>query len=112
MASRDSEKGHKIIDNKSWCIGNKFVYSTTGPSLEKLWTNAYGGPYATIISLDYPNAKDRNRGFTGECIHIHADLRTKEGILDKSYGCIHMFPADAIELYELVDPGTPVKILP
>ncbi len=112
MASRDSEKGHKIIDHKSWCIGNKFVYSRTGPLLEKLWTNSYGGPYATIISLNYPNSKDRKRGFSGECIHIHADLKIKEGTLDKSYGCIHMFPIDAIELYELIDEGTPVKILP
>ena len=112
MASRDSEKGHKIIDHKSWCKGNKFVYSPTGPALEKLWTNSYGGPYATIISLNYPNSKDRMRGFSGECIHIHADLKIKEGTLDTSYGCIHMFPMDAIELYELIDLGTPVKILP
>ncbi len=112
MASRDSQKGHKIIDNKSWCIGNKFVYAPNGPSLEKLWTDSYGGPQATIISLNYPNDKDRKRGFSGDCIHIHADLKIKHGALEKSYGCIHMFPSDAIELYEIVDVGTPVKILP
>jgi murein L,D-transpeptidase YafK len=112
MASRHSEKGHRVIDKKSWCIGNQFVYAPSGPLLEKLWADSYGGSQAAIISLNYPNAKDRKRGFTGECIHIHADLKIKDGALRKSYGCIHMFPADAVELYDIVDVGTPVKILP
>lgn len=112
MASRHSEKGHRVVDNKSWCIGNRFVYAPSGPLLEKLWADSYGGAQATIISLNYPNAKDRKRGFTGECIHIHADLRIENGALKKSYGCIHMFPADAVELYDIADVGTPVKILP
>lgn len=112
MASRHSEKGHRIIDNKSWCIGNQFTYAPGGPLLEKLWADSYGGPRATIISLNYPSAKDRKRGFTGNCIHIHADLKIKDGALRKSYGCIHMFPADAVELYEIVDVGAPVKVLP
>jgi len=51
-------------------------------------------------------------GYTGTCIHIHADKHLVDGALTKSYGCIHMFPKDAIELYEMVDVGTPVKILP
>ncbi len=112
MASRGAKKGHKIIDNKSWCFENKFVYAESGPSFEKLWADTYGGRQATVISLNYPNAKDSGRGFTGECIHIHADLRLREGALKKSYGCIHMFPRDAIELYDFVDVGVPVKILP
>ena len=112
MASRHSDKGHRVIDKKSWCIGNQFVYAPSGPRLEKLWADSYGGAQATIISLNYPSAKDRKRGFTGECIHVHADLGIKDGALKKSYGCIHMFPADAVELYDIVDVGTPVKILP
>ena len=44
MASRHSEKGHRVIDNKSWCIGNQFVYAPSGPRLEKLWADSYGGP--------------------------------------------------------------------
>jgi L,D-peptidoglycan transpeptidase YkuD (ErfK/YbiS/YcfS/YnhG family) len=112
MASRNSEKGRRVVDNKSWCIGNQFVYAPSGPRLEKLWADSYGGPQATIISLNYPNAKDRKRGYTGECIHIHASLKIKDGALKKSYGCIHMFAADAAELYEIVDVGAPVKILP
>lgn len=112
MASRTSPKGHRIIDNKSWCAGNKFVYASSGPALEKLWADCYGGDQATVISINYPNAKERAMGWSGECIHIHADKRLKDGALKKSYGCIHMFPRDAVELYEMVDVGTPVKILP
>jgi hypothetical protein len=103
---------HRIVENKSWCKGNKFIYADSGPSLEKLWAESYGGDEATVISINYPSAKDRLRGFTGDCIHIHADKKLKDGMLTKSYGCIHMFPKDAMELYEMVEVGTPVKILP
>lgn len=112
MASRNSAKGHRIVENKSWCKGNKFIYADSGPSLEKLWAESYGGDEATVISINYPSVKDRLRGFTGDCIHIHADKKLKDGMLTKSYGCIHMFPKDAMELYEMVEVGTPVKILP
>ncbi len=112
MASRKLRKGLRIIDEKSWCRGNRFVYGNTGPRLERLWSEPYGGQEAAVISIDYPNVKDSLMGFTGECIHIHADKRHEEGILKKSYGCIHMYPTDARELYEMVDVGTPVKILP
>jgi len=112
MASRSSDKGHRIVDNRSWCSGNRFVDASTGPALEKLWSEPYGGDEATVISINYPNVKDRQRGYTGECIHIHADKRHDEGMLKKSYGCVHMFPSDAKELYKMVNVGTPVKILP
>ena len=112
MASRKLRKGHRIIDGKSWCRGNRFVSGNTGPKLEKLWSEPYGGQEAAVISINYPNRKESLMGFTGECIHIHADKRNEEGILKKSYGCIHMYPTDAKELYEMVDVGTPVKILP
>jgi len=112
MASRNLEKGHRIVDQRSWCKGNKFLDAETGPSLEKLWSEPYGGDEAAVMSINYPNAKDLKRGYTGECIHIHSDKRAQDGVLLKSYGCIHMFPKDANELYEIVNVGTPVKILP
>jgi len=112
MASRKSDTGHRIVDGKSWCRGNKFVYADKGPSLEKLWSDAYGGSEATVISINYPNDRETLKGYTGECIHIHAVKRPRDGMLRKSYGCIHMFAADAMELYEMVSVGTPVKILP
>ncbi len=112
MASRLSDKGRRIIDEKSWCSNNRFVYADRGPPLEKLWSRAYGGPEAAVMSIDYPNAKQAVMGYTGDCIHIHAVRSLDDGALKRSYGCIHMFPADALELYELVDQGTPVKILP
>lgn len=112
MASRDSAKGHKIIDRRSWCKGNCFIDASTGPALEKLWTDSYGGDEAAVISINYPNIKDSKRGFTGDCIHIHANKRIFDGMMGKSYGCIHMYPKDAMELYNFVDVGTPVKILP
>jgi len=112
MASRNSTKGYRILDRRSWCRGNRFIDAPSGPSLEKLWSEPYGGDEATVMSIDYPSARDRARGFTGECIHIHADKRLVNGELTKSYGCIHMFPRDAMELYEMVEVGTPAKILP
>jgi hypothetical protein len=112
MASRKSDAGLKIIEGRSWCSGNKFVYSDHGPALEKLWSDAYGGSEATVISINYPNEEESRKGYTGECIHIHAVKRPHDGLLRKSYGCIHMFAPDAMELYELVTVGTPVKILP
>lgn len=112
MASRRSDAGHKIIEGRSWCRGNKFVYADKGPKLEKLWSDAYGGSEATVISINYPNENEARKGYTGECIHIHAVKRPRDGMLVKSYGCIHMFAPDAMELYELVSVGTPVKILP
>jgi len=112
MACRDGSKGHKIIDQRSWCRGNCFIDASTGPPLEKLWTDSYGGDEAAVISINYPNMKDQQRGFTGDCIHIHACKRTRDGILGKSHGCIHMYPKDAMELYNIVEVGTPVKMLP
>lgn len=112
MASRHSDKGFKIVDGTSWCKGNKFFQGSTGPPLEKLWAESYGGDEASIMSINYPNDEDRARGFTGDCIHIHSDKHLIDGALTKSYGCIHMFPKDARDLYDRVDVGTPVKIFP
>jgi len=112
MASRNSPKGFRIKDGTSWCSGNQFLYGSSGPPLEKLWSQAYGGVHAVVINIDYPNSADRARGYTGDCIHIHATKRLKDGSLPKSHGCINMFPQDALDLYELVNVGTRVKILP
>jgi hypothetical protein len=112
MACRKGVKGHKIVDQRSWCKDNCFIDAATGPALEKLWTDSYGGDEAAVISINYPNTKDSQRGFTGDCIHIHANKRILDGMMKKSYGCIHMYPKDARELYDIVDVGTPVKILP
>jgi len=112
MASRASGKGHRIMAGRSWCKNNRFVYATAGPPLEKLWTDAYGGESAAVMSLNYPNERDRSEGRTGQCIHIHGDKGADRGKLSKSYGCIHMFPGDAMELYEIVRVGTPVRIAP
>jgi murein L,D-transpeptidase YafK len=112
MASRTSGTGHRIVDGRSWCSRNRFMNAATGPKLEKLWSDAYGGSEATVLSINYPNAKEIQKRYTGECIHIHAVKRPRDGVLTKSFGCIHMFPADARALYEMVEVGTPVKILP
>lgn len=113
MASRRANKGHRIVDLRSWCKNNKFSSRATGPALEKLWSDSYGGDEASIMSINYPNIKEEARGFTGDCIHIHSDKHlTEDGALKKSFGCIHMFPKDAEELYSMVEEGTRVKILP
>jgi murein L,D-transpeptidase YafK len=112
MASRHSHRGHRIKEKRSWCKGNRFVYAASGPRLEKLWADGYGGEQATVMSINYPNQREQRMGYTGNCIHIHADKKHENGMLRKSYGCIHMFPKDAMELYDMVKVGTPVKILP
>jgi len=112
MASRHSPKGHRIVDGRSWCRDNKFIDAPKGPPLEKLWSASYGGDEACVMSLNYPNEKDRARGFTGDCIHIHSCKHLVDAALTKSFGCIHMFPQDARELYDVVSVGTPVKIFP
>jgi hypothetical protein len=111
-ASRKLATGHRITEGRSWCRNNSFINAKTGPALEKLWTDPYGGDDAAVLSINYPNDKDAQKGRTGDCIHIHSDKRVRNGLLKKSYGCIHMFPPDATELYQMVDVGTPVKILP
>jgi len=88
------------------------VDAASGPALEKLWADGYGGEQATVMCINYPNEKEQRMGYTGSCIHIHADKRHENGVQKKSYGCIHMFPKDAIDLYDMVNVGTPVKILP
>lgn len=80
--------------------------------MEKLWTKSYGGEEATVMSINYPNAIDRARGRTGDCIHIHSEKKISEGPLSESYGCIHLYTEHARELYEIVDVRTAVKILP
>jgi hypothetical protein len=112
MASKKSSKGHRIVDRTSWCANNEFYNGPDGPPLEKLWTKVYGGEDATVMSINYPNAVDRAQGRTGDCIHIHAEKKMIEGPLKESYGCIHLYTEHALELYEIVDVRTPVKILP
>jgi lipoprotein-anchoring transpeptidase ErfK/SrfK len=112
MASKPIKKGHLVIEHKSWCKDNKFLIANNGPPLEKLWADPYGGDQATIMNINYPNRKETSLGYTGDCIHIHGDRRHESGSLKKSYGCIHMYPDDAKDLYNAVEVGTPVKILP
>jgi murein L,D-transpeptidase YafK len=112
MASRNSSKGGRIVDGRSWCAGNRFVDAASGSPLERLWSASYGGDRAVVISINYPNAKEKALGYTGNCIHIHASAKHHEGALTTSHGCVHLFPKDAEELYEAVDVGVPVKILP
>jgi len=104
-----TDGGHPIIDGKAFC-GPKNIFTTdpnVGYSSEKLWTSGYGGKKAVVMCLDYPNSKDRSKGYTGGCIEIHATLLGGIG-KQSSMGCIRMRPADARELYNLVDVGTMV----
>ncbi|MFO8016666.1 MAG: L,D-transpeptidase family protein [Candidatus Woesearchaeota archaeon] len=99
-----------IKDGRTWCKGNDLYYGSTGPSGEKLWTDAYGGDQAAVMGLNYPNGEDREKGYTGGCIEIHASKLG--GIREKSSaGCVRMNPSDANELYNRVDVGTKVRIL-
>ncbi len=111
MVSRHGNKGNKIKDGQTWCKNNTLYYGPSGPSGEKLWTLAYGGPEATVMGLNYPNAEDRKKGYTGGCIEIHASRHRKPEPLQPSAGCIKMYPDDALKLYNRVDIGTKVYIV-
>lgn len=99
-----------IKDSTTWCKNNNLYYGPTGPSGEKLWSSSYGGSQAAVMGLDYPNAEDRSKGYTGGCIEIHATLSGGIGA-KSSQGCVRMNPGDANELYSMVGVGTPVRIL-
>ena len=105
-----TDKGEPIIEGMTWCDETGLVYGPEGRDEERLWTDAYGGEDATVMGLDYPNAGDLARGYTGDCIEIHGSQRLVDGHLTPSAGCIKLFPTDAIALYHLVDTGTPVVI--
>lgn len=106
----NTDKGSPVIEGMTWCDETGLVYGPEGRSEERLWTDAYGGENATIMGLDYPNALDLARGYTGDCIEIHGSTRLVDGKLTPSAGCIKLLPEDAVDLYHLVDTGTPVVI--
>lgn len=106
-----TDGGYPIVDGAAFC-GPDNIFTTNpdiGYSSEKLWTAGYGGKEAVVMCLDYPNEADREKGYSGGCIEIHA---TQLGGIGKksSAGCIRMKPADARELYKRVDMGTKVVI--
>jgi murein L,D-transpeptidase YafK len=103
--------GYLIQDGKAFC-GPDNIF-TTDPAIgypeESLWKDGYGGDSAVVMCLNYPNASDKGKGYTGGCIEIHATLLGGIGECS-SYGCIRMYPEDARELYKLVNVGTKVYI--
>ena len=114
MASKrgdnEREGTYEIIDGITWCEDSNIYYGPEGPADERLWTDAYGGENAVVMGLDYPNEADKGRGYTGDCIEIHATKRLKNGRLTPSAGCIKMFCGDALFLYNYIEVYTPVVI--
>lgn len=106
---RKTDGGHLIIEGKAFCGPNNMFTKdpNVGYSSERLWTSGYGGKKAVVMCINYPNAGDRRKGYTGGCIEIHATLLGGIG-KQSSMGCIRMRPDDARELYKLVDVGTMV----
>jgi hypothetical protein len=98
MANRDGSKGHKIIDQRSWCRGNCFIDASTGPPLEKLWTDSYGGDEAAVISINYPNSKDRQMGWYCTI----STLATDPGQDDGQVLRMHPHVLGAMELCDIV----------
>lgn len=113
MASRfaKTDGGYPITDGAAFC-GPDNCFTTDpniGYSSEQLWTKDYGGKEAVVMCIDYPNISDKQKGYTGGCIEIHA---TQLGGIGKmsSYGCIRMKPSDARDLYNRVSVNTEVII--
>jgi len=101
--------GNKIEENKAFCgPGGKFTADPqVGYSSESLWKEGYGGNEAVVMGIDYPNEDDKKKGYSGNCIEMHA---THLGGLGEksSAGCVRMNPQEARELYKMVDVGTTV----
>jgi murein L,D-transpeptidase YafK len=106
-----TDGGYPIREGAAFC-GPDNIFTTNpdvGYSSESLWKPGYGGDRAVVMCLDYPNALDKAKGYTGGCIEIHATLLG--GIGQKSSeGCVRMRPDDARELYRKVKEGTRVII--
>ncbi len=107
----NTDGGYFIEEGRAFC-GPDNIFTTDpniGYSSESLWTEGYGGDEAVVMCLDYPNASDKAKGYSGGCIEIHATHLGGIGECS-SYGCIRMYPEDARELYKLIDVGTKVYI--
>ncbi|HPZ07398.1 MAG TPA: L,D-transpeptidase [Candidatus Eremiobacteraeota bacterium] len=103
--------GYLIEEGYAFC-GPENIFTTDpkiGYSDESLWKDGYGGKKAVVMCLNYPNASDKSKGYTGGCIEIHATLLGGMGECS-SLGCIRMYPEDARELYKLVEVGTKVYL--
>jgi lipoprotein-anchoring transpeptidase ErfK/SrfK len=61
------------------------------------------------MCIDYPTPSEKQKGYSGGCIEIHATLLGGIG-KQSSEGCVRMNPKDARELYRHVDTGTRVII--
>ncbi|MCD4782331.1 MAG: L,D-transpeptidase [Candidatus Eremiobacteraeota bacterium] len=104
-----TDGGYPIVDGKAFCGPNNMFTKdpNVGYPSESLWKPGYGGKKAVVMCIDYPNAGDKRKGYSGGCIEIHATLLGGIG-KKSSMGCIRMKPNDARELYNLVDVGTMV----
>lgn len=109
----ETDGGYPIEDNKAFAGRNNIF--VTDPALgdpdECLWTDSYGGKQAVVMCLNYPNVSDLAKGYTGDDIEIHSTLTGGIGEYS-SAGCIRMFPADARDLYNHIQEGAKVIILP
>ncbi|MFZ5608325.1 MAG: L,D-transpeptidase family protein [Pseudomonadota bacterium] len=78
--------------------------------------------YRYFIGISYPSARDRQRAARlgvapGGAIGIHGFSQGPEGVAQRrsrywTDGCIALEDADVAELYQLVTPGTPIRIKP
>jgi lipoprotein-anchoring transpeptidase ErfK/SrfK len=107
----ETDGGYPIVEGAAFCGPNNIF--TTDPNIgysdEQLWTDAYGGDQAVVMCLNYPNPSDVAKGYTGDCIEIHATLLGGIGEFC-SAGCIRMNPKDARELYHYVETRTKVHL--
>ncbi|MCK6509640.1 L,D-transpeptidase [Myxococcota bacterium] len=102
---------YRIVARRAFCMHNRVTRLSEfrrdkGPRDERLWLRPYGGRYATVMALDYPNESDQKSGRTGSCIEIHASYH-----LDGSAGCLTLFPHHAVSLYNCLAPQTRVEIV-
>lgn len=107
----ETDGGFSIVDGFAFAGPNSMF--TPDPAIgyddEQLWTDSYGGKEAVVMCLNYPNESDVAKGYTGDCIEIHA---TQLGGIGEygSAGCVRMLPTDARDLYNRVSVGTKVML--
>lgn len=109
--AEQKQQRFRIVDGRAYCMHNRVTNVSEfrrdkGPRDERLWLRPYGGRYATVMALNYPNALDQKSGRTGSCIEIHASYH-----LNGSAGCITLYPHHAVALYNCLSPQTRVEII-
>ena len=105
----DEDGGYPILENLGFISKDNVYHLIMEEEDSALYDKAFGGEMSIFMSINYPNASDIKKGYTGNCIAIHA---TKLGGIGEkaSLGCIRMNPKDAKDLANSLLSGKAPKL--